>query len=199
MFLYADYFKIAESGGEFLKYINDITANRGVYKNLKNSKGQTLDQLLKQQARYLQELINIQIREYRKVFKPKTYKRTGNLENSVSVSDVKYVNGIPTVYVYFNENAVHRSGFGVWAVKDGRGKYDDDNHNFDSDDTVNTAILINEGYSVKKPVWFAGYENFGFRAGKGFVDKAIAEFNRINSLGITVTWDDYIQGHTRIW
>ena len=182
-----------------MKYINDIIANGSVYKSLKNSKGQTLNQILEQQARYLQELINHFLREYRKMFRPKKYARTGSLENSVSVSEVKYVGGIPTIYVYFNENAVHRSGFGAWAVNDGRGKYDDDNQNFDSDDTVNTAILINEGYTVKKPVWFQSYENFGYRGGNGFVDKAIAEFNKTNSLGVVVTWDDYIQGSTKLW
>lgn len=185
-------------GDEFLKYINDIIANGSTYKSLKNKKGQTLSQLLQQQAKYLQELINYYLREYRKAFRPKKYKRTGDLENSVSVSEVKYVGGIPTIYVYFNEKAVHRSGFGVWAVSDGRGKYDDDDHNFESNDTVNTAILINEGYTVKKPVWFAEYENFGWREGNGFIDRAIMEFNRTNTLGIIVDVNDIVQG-VRLW
>lgn len=182
-----------------MKYINDIIADGSVYRNLKNGKGKSLDRLLREQAAYLRELIGKYLREYRKVFSPKKYRRTGDLENSVAVSDVKYIDGIPTIYVYFDEKAVHRSGFGAWAVKDGRGKYDDDVQTFDDDDGVNTAILINQGYVVSKPVWFREYENFGYRGGNGFVDKAIMEFNRTNSLGIVVTWDDYIQGDVRLW
>ena len=172
-----------------MRDINDLIKS-GSTKGLKNSKGQTIEQALSEQARYLQELINHYLREYRKVFTPEQYIRTRNLENSVSVSEVKTVNGVFTVYVYFNENAVHRSGFGAWLVKDGRGKYDNDNHNFDSKDTVNTAILINDGYVVTKPVWFAGYENFGWRGGNGFIDKAIVEFNKTNSMGIVISWRD---------
>lgn len=182
-----------------MRYINDIVANGNIYKGLKNGKGKTLEQLLQEQAVYLQELIYYYMREYRKAFTPKKYKRTGDLEKSVSVSSVKYVGGIPTIYVYFNENALHRSGFGAWAVKDGRGKYDDDIQNFDSKDSVNVAILINQGYVVQKPVWFQEYENFGYRGGNGFVDKAVEEFNRANTLGIVVRWNDYIQGNSRPW
>lgn len=181
-------------------YINDIIKS-GNTKSLKTNKGKTLEQLLLEQAKYLQYLILKHLRDYRKAFSPKRYRRTGNLENSVQVSaSVKRVGGVYTAYVYFDDNANHRSGFGAWAVNDGRGKYDDDIQNSDSNDNVNTAILINQGYVVQKPVWFQDYENFGWRGGNGFIDKAIMEFNATNSLGITIGMKDIIQGNNvREW
>ncbi len=183
-----------------MTYINDIIGSGKVGK-LKINKGKTLDQLLMEQAEYLKELILKNLREYRRVFKPKRYRRTGDLEDSVEVSSkIKVVDGVYTAYVYFNDKANHRSGFGVWAVKHGRGKYDDDDQNPDSDDNVNTAILINEGYVVYKPVWFQNCPNFGFRGGNGFIDRAIMEFNATNSLGIVITLSDIIQGNNvREW
>lgn len=181
-----------------MKYINDIIKSNNI-KNIKMSNGKTLDQMLLEQAAYLQELIEKYLRDYQKAFKPKNYRRTGDLEKSVKVSAIKNVGGVPTVYVYFDENAIHRSGFGVWAVKDGHGKYDDDIQSFDSKNSVNTAILINQGYVVQKPVWFKDYENFGFRGGNGFIDRAIMEFNRTNALGMVIDMSDIIQGNTRLW
>lgn len=176
-----------------MKYINDIIKS-GNTKSIKISNGKTLEQLLIDQAVYLQELIKKYLRDYRKAFKPKCYHRTGELEKSIKVSVVKNAGSVYTVYVYFDENAAHRSGFGVWAVKDGRGKYDDDIHDFNSENAANTAILVNDGYTVQKPVWFKEYANFGYREGAHFVEKAIAEFNTTNSLGIRVDASDIIKG-----
>ncbi|MCM1062843.1 MAG: hypothetical protein NC452_21595 [Eubacterium sp.] len=183
-----------------MKYINDIIKSNDTLK-IKTANGKSLEQQLMEQAAYLQELILKHLKDYRKAFSPKRYRRTGNLEKSVKVSTkIKRVGGAYTTYVYFDENAVHRSGFGVWAVKDGHGKYDDDINDFDSDDSVNVAALINDGYVVYKPVWFQSYENFGYRGGNGFIDKAVMEFNATNTLGIVITLNDIIQGNgVREW
>lgn len=183
-----------------MRYINDIIKSGNV-KSLKTNKGKTLEQLLLEQAQYLKELILKNLADYRRAFKPQRYRRTGGLERSMQVSaSVKCVGGVYTAYVYFDENALHRSGFGAWAVKDERGKYDDDVREFDRNDAVNTAVLINQGYVVYKPVWFRDYPNFGYRGGNGFVDRAIMEFNATNSLGITLDWRDVIQGNgVREW
>ena len=94
--------------------------------------------------------------------------------------------------VSFDENANHRSGFGVWGVHDGRCKYEDANTSFDNGDNVNTALLLNDGYKVKKPVWFKDIENFGYREGAKFIEKAISEFNKVNSMGIFLDTNDII-------
>ena len=162
-----------------MEYINDSMG--------KNIRKKSIEKQLMEQASYLQKLIVKHMTEYRGSFNPKVYKRNGSLMNSVSVSSkIKYENGMATVYVYFNENALHRSGYGVWAVRDGRGKYDDDIQNFSSKKSANTALLLNYGYTVKKPVWFAEKENLGYRAGAYFVEKAIEEFNATNPIGIKI-------------
>lgn len=162
-----------------VKYINDYL-DKTLYTK-------SADKILKEQAEYLKELIIKYLKEYRDNITPKMYRRTGSLEKSIEVSStIKFVNGKMTAYVFFNEKALHRSGYGIWAVKDGRGKYDDDIQDFNSKKSVNTAYLIDRGYSVKKPVWFRELENFGQREGSFFVEKAIAEFNRTNKYGIVI-------------
>lgn len=162
-----------------IKYINDYLD--------KTSYSKITDKILKEQADYLKELIIKHLKDYRFGLTPKMYRRTSSLEDSVEVSGtIRYVNGQLSAYVYFNEKALHRSGYGIWAVKDGREKYDDDIQNFSSKKSVNTAYLIDRGYSVKKPVWFRDYENFGQREGAFFVEKAIAEFNKTNKYGIVI-------------
>lgn len=166
-----------------MRYINDVIDISA----FKNSKGQTVKQALLEQARYLKQLIEDNIKAYRNSYTPFQYRRTGQLENSLSVSaDIKFNKGVYTAYVYFNENALHRSGFGVWAIKKFRGAYDDDIRAFNNPLSVNTAYLINYGYTVKKPVWFADIENFGKREGEYFVELAIDEFNKTNSMGIYI-------------
>lgn len=160
---------------------------------LKLSNGRTIEQNLLNQANLLRDLIRKHLVEYRRSFAPKKYVRTGNLENSVVVdSAVKVVRNRLQVLVSFDESANHRAGFGVWAVKDGRGKYEDDETSFDSGGNVNTALLLDEGYRVKKPVWFRDIKNFGYRKGAKFIEKAISEFNKINSMGLIVDKNDII-------
>lgn len=173
--------------------------NKADVRKLKLNNGMTIEQALLYEANRLKSLIEKYLKEYRKVFKPQKYRRTGKLENSVKVnSEIKTENGKLTVLVYFDENSTRRSGFGVWNNKDGRGKYDDLQGDED-DDAVDLVPLINEGYVVHKPVWFQDYENFGFRGGSGFLDKAIMEFNATNMLGIVLDWRSVIQGDWSSW
>lgn len=161
---------------------------KGDIRKLPMTNGKTLEQNLLEQANLLKELIEKHLNEYLNAFSPKKYVRTGRLANSVVVdTKVQVVGNQLRVLVYFNKNAIHRSGFGVWS--NGQGKYDDDD-----DNSVNTALLLNYGYRVKKPVWFRDIEDFGYREGAEFVEKAIVEFNRINPMGIILSNDDIIIG-----
>lgn len=178
--------------------VNDIVKKTDVRK-LKLNNGMTVEQTLLYEANRLKSLVEKYLKEYRKVFKPQMYCRTGKLENSVKVnSTIKIINGKLTVLVYFDENSTRRSGFGVWINKDGRGKYDDP-QGYEGEDVADLVPLINEGYVVHKPVWFQDYENFGYREGNGFLDKAVMEFNAVNSLGIVLDWRDVIQADWRGW
>lgn len=162
-------------------------------RKLKMSNGKTIEQNLLEQANLLRELIRKHLVDYRRSFSPGEYVRMGNLENSIVVdSTVQIVGNQLKVLVHFDESANHRSGFGVWSVSDGRGKYDDDDTNFESGSNVNTALLLDQGYKVRKPVWFKDIENFGYREGAKFIEKAIDEFNKVNSMGIILSNSDII-------
>lgn len=175
-------------GGLYLKSII-----LGDIRKLEMSNGKTIEQNLLEQANLLRELIRKHLVDYRRSFSPSEYVRSGDLENSiVTDSTVQIVGNQLKVFVHFDENANHRSGFGVWSVSDGRGKYDDDDTNYESGSNVNTALLLDRGYKVRKPVWFKDIENFGHREGAKFVEKAINEFNKVNSMGITLSNSDII-------
>lgn len=155
--------------------------------------GSTVQQNLLEQANLLRELIRKHLSEYRSSFSPSGYIRRGKLENSIVVdSKVQVVGDRLQVLVSFNESANHLSGFGIWSIHDGRGKFEDDDNSFDSGDNVNTALLLDQGYKVKKPVWFKDIENFGYREGAKFIEKAIDEFNEVNSMGIVLNKNDII-------
>lgn len=162
-------------------------------RKLRMSNGRTLEQNLLEQADLLRELIRKHLVDYRRSFSPSEYVRRGNLENSiVADSTVQIVGNQLKVFVHFDESTNHRSGFGAWGVSDGRGKYDDDDTSFESGNNVNTALLLDQGYKVRKPVWFKDIENFGHREGAKFVEKAIDEFNSVNSMGIFLDKNDII-------
>lgn len=144
---------------------------------LKMSNGKTLEQILYSETARLKNLIQFYLDKYIMSTPPVIYKRTGKLLSSLQIDDflnIRIINNGLEMNVYFNENAIHSSGEGItdW---DGNGE------------KVNTAILLNYGYRVKKDVWFKNIENFGYRAGAYFVEDGVADFNRNNPTGIKVT------------
>lgn len=149
---------------------------------LKNSKGRTLAEELQSCAELLRSLIKKHLNKYLdnnglpNSYYLGTKQRTGSLAESVRVEDVAQVrvNGARLeVYVYFDENAYHGSGYGMW--------------NKNNNPDVNVAELLNYGYTVEEDVWFKPIPNFGFRKGAFFVEDAIDEFNSTpNSLGLKI-------------
>ncbi len=165
--------------------------SREIYDNAVNSSGKSLSRAIAEQADLLRSLVEKYLREYLDNTHNARYCRTRDLSRSVKVeSDITMENGRAVCKVYFDENANHRTGFGVWRVVDGHGKYDDDVKAFSAKEgntrSVNTAYLLNYGYSVTKPVWFKDIPKFGQREGAHFVEDAINEFNAVNSLGIVL-------------
>lgn len=51
---------------------------------------------------------------------------------------------------------------------------------------ANVFWLLNDGFTVKKDVWFKNIPNFGYRKAESFVERGIAKFNEMNSLGVTI-------------
>lgn len=145
---------------------------------------------LKQAALYLAELIRDKLNEYYVSHPNARYRRTGRLMSSIVTDNTVSVEITPTgntfyTYVHFNENALHRSGYGVWPETKGKGIYNESSHSFE-DNVMNTALAVNYGYSVKSPVWFKDIPKFGQREGAYFVEKAIDEFNKTNKFGIFI-------------
>ena len=152
-------------------------------RKIKNKQGKTLEMVLKEEGLYLRSLIQKYLNDYLAtdpvLYAFRSGKRTGDLQKSIVVDDlvtVKSNGNRLEIYVYFDENSYHSSGFGIWDNVDRR--------------NVNVAELLNYGYTVRKDVWFKKLENFGWRPPAKFLDKAIAEFNATNSLGITITEND---------
>ena len=51
---------------------------------------------------------------------------------------------------------------------------------------ANVFWLLNDGFTVKKNVWFKNIKNFGYRSAENFVEKGIADFNLKNNLGVEI-------------
>lgn len=146
-------------------------------RKLKTSNGKTLSQCLYSEVVRLKDLIQFYFDRCLMSTPPVVYKRTGMLLSSLQVDDflnIQIVNGGLEMAIKFNDNAIHTSGDGILGW-DGNGE------------KVNTAILLNYGYRVKKDVWFKNIENFGYRTGAYFVEDGVADFNQSNPYGIKVT------------
>ena len=139
------------------------------------SNGKTVRQNLESEIRRLRDCIQEKLDDYMSLNKPSMYIRTGSLQNSIKV-DLRLIsitNSIFQMSVVFDESGYHESGDGIdgW---DGNGQ------------KVNTAYLFNDGYQVKKDVWFKNIENFGWRKPARFIEQGIYEFNKNNPLDIKV-------------
>lgn len=152
---------------------------------LKMTNGKTVEQNLRAEAKRLKSCIQKRLDEYMDRHKPEMYIRTGGLEDSLKIDDYITIKTSPLsleIFLHFDENANHRSGDGIlgWS---GTGE------------RVNTALLLNFGYTVKKGVWFKNIENFGYRQGGHFIEQGIEDFNKTNKMGIKVKAvypDDYL-------
>lgn len=155
-------------------------------RKLKMSNGMTLEQNLYVEAERLKDCIQNRLDIYLNSNPPRKYNRTGGLQQSLQVDDILNIKVLPTsleIDIFFDENAIHRSGDGVTYPSGSIWKR--------TNELVNTAYLLNYGYAVKKNVWFKGIENFGWRKGANFVENGIKDFNATNKLGIKITVVSY--------
>ncbi|MBQ3543559.1 MAG: hypothetical protein IJA34_01005 [Lachnospiraceae bacterium] len=95
----------------------------------------------------------------------------GSMQNSIStadIADIKIVGNKMTVTLTI-ENSIRPSLFNKWNKSN-----------------ANVFWLLNDGYKVKKDVWFKNIPNFGYRVAEHFVEEGIKDFNSKNSLGIEI-------------
>lgn len=132
----------------------------------------TYRQILQNETRRLKDILQRKIEDYYDSYSPKVYDRgnhEGNLRDSLSVDDVCTVsaNGMKLIMnIKINDNAIHNS------ILD--------------DSEANAFWLINDGWQVKKDVWFKDIYRFGYYEGAHFVEDAVEEFESTSKYGIKV-------------
>ena len=104
-------------------------------------------------------------------YSPSVYKRTYNLENSLFVSDFIQISTDAktlTITIGFKDSM-------VWG-----------NSLFYGSD-MNKVIAINNGWQVKKNVWFKDIPHLGYYEGYHFIEKAKNDFlERINDSNVSI-------------
>lgn len=136
--------------------------------------GVTVETALKSSARMLKTCIQHELAKYYNSYQPVKYSRSYSLLDSLEMDNFITVKGTSLVVnVWFNKKANHPSGYGVWA--------DGDNT------TVNTAYLMNYGYTVKKNVWFKKLHHFGYKDPANFIENGVEDFlNNYNKYNLHV-------------
>ena len=95
----------------------------------------------------------------------------GSMQNCLStadIADIKVEGNRLSVEIKI-QNSIRPSIFKKWNKKD-----------------ANVFWLLNDGFTVKKDVWFKNIPNFGYRVAAHFVEEGIKEFNSKNTLGIEI-------------
>lgn len=137
--------------------INDILKNIDLMK-IKAPSGLTYAQELVNAANQLSECIQNRISQ-------------GSLQNSISTADIAdiQVSGNSLSVILKIQNAIRPSIFQKW-----------------NGSSANVFWLLNDGFKVKKNVWFKNINNFGYRAAARFVEQGINDFNSQNKLGVKI-------------
>lgn len=128
-------------------------------RNIKSPSGLTYAQELVNAANLLRDCIQSRINRA----------TMGNCISTADIADVK-VDGIMLSVTLKIQNAIRPSIFKQWNHKD-----------------ANVFWLLNDGFVVKKNVWFKNIPNFGYRVAEQFVEGGVEDFNSQNKLGIKIT------------
>lgn len=132
----------------------------------------TYRQILTSETKRLKDILQQKIEDYYDSYSPTVYKRGqhgGDLHNALSVDDICTVsaNGMRlTMNITVNDNAIHNS------IIDGS--------------EANAFWLVNDGWEVKKDVWFKDIYRFGYFEGAHYVEEAVEEFEKTSKYGIKV-------------
>lgn len=154
---------------KYLKTINPLDIK---YKNT----NLTYRQVLTKETNRFKRILQKHIDKYYSSYSPVVYERGqhgGNLRNALSVDDMCKIsaNGTKIILdiinvISVNENAIHNS------IIDGS--------------EANAFWLINDGWKVKKDVWFKDIYRFGYYEGAHFVEDAVKEFETTSAYNIKV-------------
>ena len=135
---------------------------------IKLSNGKTIGQILQNESRRLKGLITKHIGIYYAAYDPTYRDRTHRLINSLRIEDMKQHGNQLSVRVYFDEPTATQPS----VVPGGAPGF--------------TPILIDQGWEVKKDVWFKDIHMFGHFEGTGFIKAAVDEYNANNPYGFKI-------------
>lgn len=127
---------------------------------LRMKNGNIVESELRKHCRILADCLTEELDAVYSSYSPKVYQRSYDLYNSVSIDDVVKINvGMSgttlSMSVYFDENAIHEGITG---------------------ENVNVAVLMNEGWQVKKDTWFKDIYHFGYYEGSNYIESAIEKY-----------------------
>lgn len=129
--------------------------------------GRILEKQMQYEANRFLRILQEEINKWYNVYSPKMYSRSYNMMNSIYAEDLVSISTSGNklqIKINYDDTAFHKS---LW------------------DGSINSILLMNEGYQVSKG-WHKDVENFGYREGGHFLEKAVARFNKENDLGIDV-------------
>ena len=135
---------------------------------IKLTNGKTIGQILLNESKRLKDLIAKHIGIHYASRSPARYARTQGLLSSLRIEDMRQNGNELSVRVYFDEAMATRPS----VIKGGEPGF--------------TPILIDQGWEVKKDVWFKDIYMFGHFEGAGFIKAAVNEYNAQNPYGFRI-------------
>ena len=134
--------------------------------------GRTLEQQLQYEANRFLKILQEEIDNWYDSYSPVVYKRSYDMRDSIYVEDLVQVSvsgDKMQIKINYDDRAFHQS---LWDSS-----------------SINSILLMNDGYKVSKG-WHKDIENFGYRDGGQFLEKAVNRFNEENDFGIDIVIND---------
>lgn len=134
--------------------------------------GRTLEQQLQYEADRFLKILQEEINNWYDSYSPVVYKRSYDMRNSIYVEDLVQVSvsgDKMQIKINYDDRTFHQS---LWDSA-----------------SINSILLMNDGYKVSKG-WHKDIENFGYREGGQFLEKAVNRFNEENDFGIDIVIND---------
>lgn len=137
-------------------------------RKLRLPNGRTVEQQMKYEAKRFLKILQEEIDSWYASYSPEIYHRSYDMRNSIYAEDIVDIDSSGTqltIKIKYTDDAIHQS---LWGG-----------------DEVDTLLLMNDGYQVKSG-WHRNIENFGYREGGHFLERAVERFNKDNYLGIEI-------------
>jgi hypothetical protein len=149
-----------------------MNSSAGQSELLNTSQAQTV---LKRQARRLKKCIEDELDRYYSSYNPKQYNRTYLMENFMYIDDIVDIDtssGMLSINIDMDNYGAYRS------ASDGFVMF--------SNQTAYLPQLLNDGWTVKKPVSFRDTYHAGYYEGSHFIDNGIAQWKSGNCEGVVI-------------